>query len=184
MIFRVTPLAGAWVLELERREDDRGFFARTFCRRELAEHGLDPEVAQCSVSFSRRRGTLRGLHFQRAPHQEAKLVRCTRGSIFDAIVDLRPRSETFARPFTVVLDAEERNQLYVPPGFAHGFLTLADDVEVSYQMSTPWAPGHEGGYRWDDPAFAIPWPEPVRVISERDRALPTLAEQPIEEPAR
>jgi dTDP-4-dehydrorhamnose 3,5-epimerase len=183
VIFRATPLDGAWVLEPERHEDERGFFARTFCRREFAEHGLDPEVAQCSLSSSRRRGTLRGLHFQRAPHEEAKLVRCARGAIFDAIVDLRPGSPTFARSFTVLLDAEQRNLLYVPKGFAHGFLTLADDVEVCYQMSAPWAPGFEGGYRWDDPAFAIPWPEPPRVISERDRALPLLSEAPIERPA-
>jgi len=180
MIFRETPLAGAWVLELERHSDERGFFARTFCRRELAEHGLDVEVAQCNLSVSRRRGTLRGLHFQRAPHEEAKLVRCSRGSLFDAIVDLRVGSPTFARWFGVVLSAREGNQLYVPRGFAHGLLTLEDDTEVCYQVSAAYAPDHQAGYRWDDPAFGIDWPAPVRVMSERDRNLPTLAERPLE----
>jgi dTDP-4-dehydrorhamnose 3,5-epimerase len=174
VIFREAPLPGVWVLELERHADERGFFARTFCRQELEAHGLAPEVAQCNLSVSHRRGTLRGLHLQRAPHEEAKLVRCTRGSLFDVAVDLRAGSATFARWFGVVLSAERANQLYVPKGFAHGFLTLEDDTEVCYQMSTPYAPEHQAGYRWDDPAFGIEWPAEVRVISERDRNLPAL----------
>lgn len=172
MIFRPTPLAGAFVLEPERFADQRGFFARTFCRRELEEQGLEPAVAQASVSYNRRRGTLRGLHFQVAPHEEVKLVRVSRGAIFDAIVDLRPGSPTFQRCFTVELTAENGLQLYVPRGFAHGFQTLADDTEVCYQISTFYAPEAARGYRWDDPAFQIPWPEPVTVMSEKDRNLP------------
>lgn len=172
MIFRPTGLAGAYVLEIEPHQDERGLFARTFCREELREKGLDPTVAQCSVSYNRRRGTLRGLHFQRFPHEEDRLVRCTAGRVFDAIVDLRPDSDTLGGSFTVELSAAARNQIYVPKGFAHGFLTLEDDAEVLYQMSAPYAPGFEGGYRWDDPTFAIEWPEEVRVLSERDRELP------------
>jgi dTDP-4-dehydrorhamnose 3,5-epimerase len=176
MIFLETPLPGAWVLEPERFADERGFFARTFCRRDFEERGLEPAVVQCSVSFNHRRGTLRGLHFQAAPHEEVKLVRVTRGAIWDVIVDLRPGSPTCRRHFAVVLSAEAGNQLYVPRGFAHGFQTLADATEVSYQISDFYAPESARGYRWDDPAFAIPWPEPVTVISEKDRALPLYGE--------
>lgn len=172
MIFRETPLAGAFVLEPERFEDERGFFARTFCRRELGERGLETAVAQASVSFNRRRGTLRGLHFQAEPDAEVKLVRVVRGAVFDAIVDLRSGSPTFKRFFSVELSAESGRQLYVPRGFAHGFQTLADDTEVCYQISTFYAPEAARGYRYDDPAFAIPWPEPVTVISARDLELP------------
>jgi dTDP-4-dehydrorhamnose 3,5-epimerase len=176
MIFRETPLAGAWVLEPERFEDERGFFARTYCRREFETHGLDPSIAQCSVSFNHRRGTLRGLHFQSAPHQEIKLVRVTRGAIWDVIVDLRPGSSTFRQHFSIVLSAEARNELYIPKGMAHGFQTLEDETEVFYQISEFYAPESARGYRWDDPTFAIPWPEPVTVISEKDRNLPLLGE--------
>lgn len=172
MIFHPTPLAGAFVLEAERIEDERGFFARTFCRREFEARGLVAPTAQCNVSFNRRRGTVRGLHFQAPPHEEDKLVRCTRGSLFDAIVDLRPSSETYGRAFTVELTAENHRQLYVPKGFAHGFQTLADDTEVFYQMSTFYAPGFGRGYRFDDPAFAIDWPLPATKVSEKDLALP------------
>jgi len=172
MIFRETPLAGAWLLEPERFEDERGFFARTFCREDFAARGLDPDVAQCSVSFNHRRGTLRGLHFQAAPDAEVKLVRVTRGALWDVIVDLRPESPTFRRHFAAVLTAEAGNQLYIPKGFAHGFQTLEDGTEAAYQISVPYAPGSARGWRWDDPAFAIPWPEPVTVISEKDRNLP------------
>lgn len=175
MIFRETPLSGAWLLEPERFEDERGFFARTWCRRELEEHGLDPTLAQCSVSYNHRRGTLRGLHFQAAPHEEIKLVRVTRGAIWDVIVDLRPSSPTFLRHFSVVLSEEEGNQLYVPKGMAHGFLTLEDASEVSYQISEFYVPEAARGYRWDDPTFAIPWPEAVTVISEKDRNLPVFS---------
>lgn len=176
MIFRETPLAGAWVLEPERFEDERGFFARTYCRREFEAHGLDPSIAQCSVSFNHRRGTLRGLHFQAAPHEEIKLVRVTRGAVWDVIVDLRPGSSTFKHHFAIVLSAEARNELYIPKGMAHGFQTLEDATEVFYQISEFYAPESARGYRWDDPAFAIPWPEPVTVISEKDRNLPLFGE--------
>jgi dTDP-4-dehydrorhamnose 3,5-epimerase len=172
VIFEATPLPGAFVIEPERKHDERGYFARTFCAREFAEHGLNPAVAQCSVSFTPRRGTLRGLHYQRPPHAEAKLVRCVRGAVFDAIVDLRPESPTFRRHFGARLDADSGRALYVPEGFAHGFLTLTDDCEIAYQMSAAYSAPHAAGVRWDDPAFGIEWPEPVRVISERDRAYP------------
>jgi dTDP-4-dehydrorhamnose 3,5-epimerase len=176
MIFRETPLAGAWVLEPERFADERGFFARTWCRRDFAERGLDPEIAQCSISFNHHRGTLRGLHFQAAPYAEVKLVRVSRGAIWDVIVDLRPGSPTLRKHFALVLSAENGHQLYIPKGMAHGFLTLADDTEVSYQISEFYAPESSCGYRWDDPAFGIPWPEPVTVISEKDRNLPLFVE--------
>jgi dTDP-4-dehydrorhamnose 3,5-epimerase len=175
MIFRETPLPGAWLLEPERIEDERGFFARTWCRDEFERRGLDPTVAQCSVSCNHRRGTLRGLHFQSAPHEEVKLVRVTHGAVWDVIVDLRPDSPTFKQHFSVVLSAEEGNQLYIPKGMAHGFQTLEDATEVFYQISEPYAPESARGYRWDDPAFAIPWPEPVSVISEKDRRLPLFS---------
>jgi dTDP-4-dehydrorhamnose 3,5-epimerase len=175
MIFRETPLAGLFLIEPEPRSDERGFFARTFCADEFRAHGLDPCVAQCSVSFNRRRGTLRGLHFQRAPHEEDRLVRCTAGAIFDVAVDLRDGSATRGRWWGITLSAAERNQLYVPKGFAHGFLTLEDDVEVAYQMSVPYTPEGAAGYRYDDPAFAIEWPFPPVVIAQRDLELPWFA---------
>ena len=178
MIFRETPLPGVWVLTPERFEDERGFFARTFCRRDFEARGLDPDVAQCSVSYNHRRGTLRGLHFQIAPHEEVKLVRVTRGAVWDVIVDLRPDSPTFRQHFGVVLSADEGNQLYIPKGMAHGFQTLADATEVFYQISAFYAPEAARGYRWDDPAFAIPWPEPVTVMSEKDRNLPLFGSEP------
>jgi dTDP-4-dehydrorhamnose 3,5-epimerase len=177
MIFRETPLPGAWLLEPERFEDERGFFARTFCRRDFAERGLDPEVAQCSVSFNHRRGTVRGLHFQIAPHEEVKLVRVTRGALWDVIVDLRPDSPTFKGTFAVILSATAGNQLYIPKGMAHGFQTLEDGTEVFYQISEPYAPDSACGYRWDDPAFDIRWPETVTMMSEKDRNLPFFGEE-------
>lgn len=175
MIFRETPLPGAWLLEPERFEDERGFFARTWCREEFATRGLDSTVAQCSVSYNHRRGTLRGLHFQIAPREEIKLVRVTRGAIWDVIVDLRPDSPTFKQHFSVVLSVDEGKQLYIPKGVAHGFQTLEDATEVFYQISEVYAPEFARGYRWDDPALAIPWPEAVTVISERDRGLPLFS---------
>lgn len=175
MIFRETPLAGAFVLEAERIEDERGFFARSYSREEFAAHGLDPDVAQCSISYNHRRGTLRGLHFQTSPFEEVKLVRCTRGSIWDVIVDIRPGSPTRGKHFAVVLSAEARNALYIPKGFAHGFITLEEAAEVFYQISASYSAEHARGYRWDDPTFAIPWPEPATVISERDRNLPLFS---------
>jgi dTDP-4-dehydrorhamnose 3,5-epimerase len=176
MIFRETPLAGVWVLEPERIADERGFFARTYCRRDFEERGLDPAIAQCSGSFNHRRGPLRGLHFQIAPHEEVKLVRVTRGAVWDVIVDLRPDSSTFRKHFSLVLSAENRHELYIPKGMAHGFQTLEDGTEVFYQISEFYAPESSRGYRWDDSSFAIPWPEPVTVISDKDRNLPLFEE--------
>jgi dTDP-4-dehydrorhamnose 3,5-epimerase len=173
MRFVPTRLGGAYVVELELHEDERGFFARSWCRDELVEHGLNGDLAQCSISRNLRAGTLRGLHFQLPPHEEAKLVRCVRGGIFDVIVDLRPESPTRTEWFGVELDAERGTALYVPEGFAHGFQTLVDDTDVYYSISTPYAPGSAAGVRWDDPAFGIVWPEAAtRVISARDRGWP------------
>ena len=176
MIFSELPLHGALLIEPERREDERGFFARTFCADEFSARGLVPAVAQCNVSFNRRRGTLRGLHYQRAPHAEVKLVRCTRGAVYDVIVDIRPGSPTFGRWRAVELSAENRAMLYIPEGFAHGFQTLCDDTELFYQMSTAYVPHAAAGIRWDDPELAIEWPADARAISAGDLALPTLAQ--------
>ena len=172
MIFTPLRLRGALLLDLELHHDERGFFARTWSRSEFEEHGLNLRIEQCGVSFSPRRGTLRGMHYQAAPHEEAKLVRCAAGVIHDVIIDLRPSSATYTRWEAVELSAANRRMLYVPEGFAHGFLTLADDTEVSYQMSEAYRPEAARGVRWDDPAFAIAWPEPVRVISDRDASSP------------
>lgn len=177
MIFRELDLTGVFLLEPERHRDERGFFARSFCRREYEEHGLDPFVAQANVSWNRRRGTLRGMHYQLPPSEEAKTVRCIRGAIHDAVVDLRPGSETFGRHLAVELDAASGRQLYVPPGLAHGFQTLADDTEVTYLMSAFYDPDRARGFRHDDPEVGIRWPLPVAVISERDVALPPFAER-------
>ena len=171
MKFVETPLRGAYLVETERHEDERGFFARTWCREEFSAHGLVAELAQCSISRNGDVGTLRGLHFQRAPHEEAKLVRCTEGAIFDVIVDLRPGSPSHAEWFGVELDAESATAIYIPKGFAHGFQTLVDGAEVLYMISSPYVPAASAGVRWDDPAFGIDWPPAaVRTISERDRA--------------
>jgi dTDP-4-dehydrorhamnose 3,5-epimerase len=170
--FRETALPGAYLVEPERHADERGFFARTWCRREFAERGLDSELAQCSVSFNAKRGTWRGMHYQAAPDEEAKLVRCTAGTIWDVIVDLRPESPTFRKHFAAELTAGNRVALYVPKRFAHGFLTLEDGTEVFYQMSAFHAPASARGFRWNDPAFNIAPPMPIAVISERDRSYP------------
>ena len=172
MVFSSTGLSGAFVVGLEKHEDERGFFARSWCRREFEQHGLNAALVQCNVSRNHHEGTLRGLHYQAAPHQEAKLVRCTRGSIFDVIVDLRPESETFLRHYGAVLGAENHLAMYIPEGFAHGFLTLEDQCEVFYQMTEFYEPGAARGVRWNDAAFGISLPAPVRVISERDRTYP------------
>jgi dTDP-4-dehydrorhamnose 3,5-epimerase len=170
--FIETPLPGAFVIELEPHADERGCFARTFCAREFAERGLASAFAQCSTSWNRRAGTLRGMHWQAAPHAEAKLVRCTAGAIFDAIVDLRAGSPTRGRWFGCELSAEGRRMLYVPEGFAHGFQALRDASEVFYQISAPYAPEASRGFRFDDPAVAIRWPLAPSVVSKRDRELP------------
>lgn len=176
MIFTETELKGAYVIEPVPAADERGFFARTFCARAFAERGLSAAMAQCSTSFNRRRGTLRGLHEQAAPHAEDKLVRVTMGAIFDVIVDLRDESATFGRWFGLELSAENRRMLYIPQGFAHGFQTLRDDSEVFYQISTFYEPASVRGIRWDDPDLAIAWPDaPGAIVSKRDRALPLLA---------
>jgi len=172
VILRETPLAGAYVVELEPALDERGHFARTFDSEQFAALGLDPRVAQTSTSFSARSGTLRGMHYQADPHGEAKLVRVTRGSVYDVIIDLRRESATFRGWFALELDASGSSSLYVPVGFAHGFQTLSDDAEVNYQMSYPYVPEAARGVRFDDPAFAIEWPAaPLggRLLSERDR---------------
>ena len=172
MIFAETPLKGAYVIDLDRLADERGFFARTWCRREFEAHGLNAGLAQCNISFNYKRGTLRGMHYQVAPHAEAKLVRCTTGSIYDVIVDLRADSPTFKQWFAVELSSENRRMLYVPEGLAHGFLTLTDGAEVSYQMSEFYVPECARGVRWNDMAFDIHWPFKATLISERDRAYP------------
>ena len=174
MIYTETPLAGAWVLGLEERVDPRGFFARTFDAREAEARGMRPLVAQCNLSYNHRRGTLRGMHMQVAPATEPKLVRCTRGAVYDVIVDMRPGSPTYLRHFGVELTADNRRQLYVPDMFAHGYLTLTDGAEVAYQVGEFYAPGFERGLRHDDPALGIQWPIAVAVISDKDAAWPLL----------
>lgn len=180
MIFEETPIAGVWLVKPDRLEDERGFFARSWDRDVFAERGLNPELAQCSISYNSKRGTLRGMHYQAEPHQEAKLVRCTSGAIFDVALDLRQGSATFAASFGTTISAENRIALYVPEGCAHGFLTLADSTEVHYQISVPYAPDAARGVRWDDPAVGVSWPDRVGVISERDRTYPDFAEIPAE----
>ncbi len=177
MIFRPTKLPGVYVIEPERREDERGFFARVWCRDELAAHGLNPDLSQCSISFNRRRGTLRGMHWQAAPHAEAKLVRCTQGAIYDVALDLRPDSPTYRQWVGAELSAANRHALYIPEGCAHGFQTLTDDSEVLYLISTPYHADAARGARWDDPAFGIEWPAAAeRVIAPRDRSWPVWGE--------
>jgi dTDP-4-dehydrorhamnose 3,5-epimerase len=168
-----TPLAGAFVIELETSRDERGFFARIFDAETFREHGLDPLVVQCNTSFNEKSGTLRGMHYQAGPDQECKLVRCTRGTIFDVIIDLRPDSETYCRWFGIELTADAGRELYVPKDFAHGFQTLEDGSEVHYQMSHEYVPTKARGVRWDDPAFGIDWPAAAdRTISDKDRNYP------------
>jgi len=168
MIFTETKLKDAFILDLERREDDRGFFARSWCQKEFADHGLNTRLVQCDISFNAKKGTLRGMHFQAAPFEEAKLVRCTAGAIYDVIVDLRPNSPSFKQWFGTELTFLNRRALYIPEGFAHGFQTLADNSEVFYQMSEFYVAESARGVRWNDPAFAIEWPESERTISHRD----------------
>lgn len=172
MRFASVRLPGAYLIEPEFISDERGFFARTYCSNEFKEKGLNPNLVQCNVSYNMRRGTLRGMHFQRAPHAEAKLVRCTQGSIYDVIIDLRPDSQTFSQWFGAELSAENRKALYIPEGFAHGFITLQDDTEVLYQMSEFFHSECAAGVRWNDQAFSIQWPEAVQVISDRDQNYP------------
>jgi dTDP-4-dehydrorhamnose 3,5-epimerase len=174
MRFIQTPLSGTSVVELDLLRDERGWFARTFDAEEFAANGLDPAVVQCSASFNERRDTVRGMHYQAAPHEESKLVRCIRGAIFDVALDLRKYSPTFREWHGVELSAENRRAFYIPAGLAHGFQTLTDDCEVIYQMGHQYAPEAARGVRWDDSAFAIRWPDPggERIISEQDRGYP------------
>ena len=174
MKFRELALKGAWLIEPERIADDRGFFARIFCEREFGDAGLETRYVQHSVSINEHRGTLRGLHFQVAPHEEAKIVRCTAGAIYDVIVDLRRPSPTFGKWVAAELTAENRHMLYIPRGFAHGFQTLADRTEVCYQISAFYQPEAARGIRWDDEDLAIPWPVAAKIVSDRDAALPNL----------
>ena len=172
MKFEETKLPGIFEIHIEPKADDRGFFARSWCRKEFEAHGLDARMAQCNISFNRRKGTLRGVHYQVPPYSEAKVVRCTHGSIYDVIVDLRPHSPTFKQWTAIVLTAEKRNMAYVPENCAHGFLTLEDETEVFYLMSEFYDAASARGVRFDDPAFGIAWPATVEVISERDRTYP------------
>jgi dTDP-4-dehydrorhamnose 3,5-epimerase len=167
-----TPIAGLFVIDIDRIEDDRGFFARTFCADEFRAHGLDAHMAQCNLSFNARKGTLRGMHYQKAPHEESKLVRCTMGAIHDVILDLRADSHTFGHSHGLRLSAENRRMLYVPKGCAHGYLTLCDDAEVFYQMGQPFVASAAHGVRWNDSAFGIVWPFQPSVISGRDATWP------------
>lgn len=169
MKFTETKLVDAYVIELERLEDERGFFARSFCQREFAERGLNPCIAQCNISFNKKKGTLRGMHYQAAPYTEAKLVSCISGAIYDVIIDLRHDSPTYCQWFAVELLAESGKMLYAPAGFAHGFQTLTDNTTVFYQMSEFYHPQYAKGVRWDDPKFGIEWVNPNRIISEKDQ---------------
>ena len=172
MIFQPTKLPGVFEILPELKSDERGFFARTWCQKEFADHGLNPKLAQCSISLNSRKGTLRGMHYQVSPHAEAKLVRCTKGAIYDVVVDLRPESPSFKGWTAATLSADNRRALYMPEGCAHGFLTLEDDTELFYQISEFYSAESTRGVRWNDPAFSITWPGEVTVISERDRTYP------------
>lgn len=172
MIFIETALKGAFIIEPEKLEDERGFFARTWCQQEFATHGLNPRLVQCNISFNKKKGTLRGMHYQTKPYEEAKLVRCTTGAIYDVIIDLRLNSSTFRQWVAAELTADNRRMLYIPKGFAHGFQTLEDNTEVFYQLSEFYVAAYAGGVRWNDLAFSIRWPDDERVISARDQKYP------------
>jgi len=172
MIFVETKLKGAYLIELEPITDERGFFARAWCQQEFEAHGLNPNLVQCNISFNKNKGTLRGMHYQIAPYEEAKLVRCTKGAIYDVIIDLRPKSSTFKQWTAVELTADNQQMLYIPEGFAHGFQTLEDNTEVFYQMSAFYHPECATGVRWDDPTFKIQWSKNEQIISEKDLQYP------------
>jgi dTDP-4-dehydrorhamnose 3,5-epimerase len=174
MNFHETKLPGVFEVRLEPKVDERGFFARSWCQEEFERFGLNRRVAQCSISFNNRKGTLRGMHYQAAPHAETKVVRCTRGAIYDVVVDLRPHSPSFKEWVAIVLTASSRNMAYVPEGCGHGFMTLEDETEVFYQISEFYHAELARGVRWDDPAFRISWPRTVEVISDRDRTYPNF----------
>lgn len=174
MLFTASRIPGAWVIDIAPIHDQRGFFATTWLPEEFRKRGIEPALAQCNLAFNRRRGTLRGMHFQTPPHAQAKIVRATRGSLLDVIVDLRPDSPTYRQWDSVELTHDNRRMLYMPEGIAHGYLTLTDEVEAYYHASTPWVPHAESGVRWDDPAFAIQWPFTPIVISEKDATWPLV----------
>jgi dTDP-4-dehydrorhamnose 3,5-epimerase len=175
VIFTETKLDGAFIIDLDRREDNRGFFARAFCQHEFEEHGLKPVIAQANIGFNRQKGSVRGMHFQFPPAAETKLVRCTRGAILDIIVDLRPESPTYLDHVSVELTADNHRAIYVPERFAHGYQVLEDDTETSYQVGEFYTPVAEGGLRYDDPGLGLTWPPPVTEISDKDRAWQPLA---------
>jgi len=175
MIFTETPLKGAYVIDLEKRADDRGFFARAFCRHELGAHGLESAITQGNLSYNVKRGTLRGMHFQKAPHAEDKMIRCMAGAIHDVILDIRPDSPTFGKWFAAELSAENRRMMYVPKGFAHGYQALTDHSEALYLVTEFYTPTHESGIRWNDPRFGIQWPIPEPILSPKDAVHPDYA---------
>jgi dTDP-4-dehydrorhamnose 3,5-epimerase len=172
MIFSETKLKGAFIIEVEKREDERGFFARAWCKKEFEEHGLAANMVQSNIAFSKRKGTLRGLHYQGAPYGEVKVVRCTKGSLYDVLVDLRPGSSTYRQWVGVELTSDSYKMMYVPEGFAHGYQTLEDNTEVTYQVSQLYSPDFEQGIRYDDPAIGIDWPLMVKILSDKDKGWP------------
>lgn len=172
MIFSETRLKGVYIIDIEKMADERGFFAREWCQKEFTDHGLNAGVVQTSISYNKKRGTLRGMHYQIHPYEETKVVRCTRGSIYDVVIDLRPDSRTFMEAFGIELNYENCRMLYIPENFAHGFITLTDDAEVNYKITQFYSPGAARGIRWNDPAFNISWPVKPEVISDRDRNYP------------
>ena len=172
MIFHKTGIPGVFAIDLELHRDARGFFARSWCENELRDRGLTPRIAQCSLSFNERKGTLRGVHYQAAPWHEAKMVRCIKGSLYDVALDLRPDSPTYLQWFATELSDANRRALYIPEGCAHGFLTLEDETEALYEISEFYHPEAGRGVRWNDPAFGIAWPAEVKIISDRDRSYP------------
>jgi dTDP-4-dehydrorhamnose 3,5-epimerase len=174
MKFVETPLKGAFIIKLKPNNDERGFFARSWCKNEFTEFGLNSNLAQCNISFNHKRGTLRGMHFQQKPYEEAKLIRCTAGAMYDVIVDLRPTSNTFLHWFGIELTGLNRDMLYVPESFAHGFQTLENNTEVFYQMSQFYSPKSSSGFLWNDPLIDIKWPGPVTLISDKDKNNPRL----------
>ena len=176
MIFTETPLKGAFVLEVNKLKDERGFFGRTYCQHELEQHGLTNNIAQANVSFNPKKGTMRGMHYQVDPYQETKLVRCTRGALYDVIIDLRPNSSTYKQWFGIELTQDNYTMLFVPEDFAHGFVTLEDNTEAIYQVSEFYTPGAEQGIRWNDPGIAIDWPIEPGVVSEKDASWPDFSD--------
>lgn len=174
MVYTPSRVAGAWVIDITRIADERGFFAMTFLPQELSERGMNPGLAQCNLAFNHKRGTLRGMHFQKAPHAQAKIVRATRGALLDVIIDLREDSPTYRQWDAVELTAENRRMLYMPEGIAHGYITLVDGTEAYYHASSPWTPSAESGVRWNDPSFGVEWPFDPTIISEKDANWPLV----------